>query len=411
MTQKKGSILTLFLITILVPLTVWPWGLDNVFQSPKLLVLYSGVGFLAILNSENIKKIPSIVIALIALNLFSLFYTQNYYYTKIAAMMNISVLLLYYFTSRFIQDEKHLIWMFYAIVATGVIIAIICYAQKLGYSVIYKTKFNIMTPIGTVGNSNHTGCYLLFPIFASLGLCFILKDKYRLIAIAALAVIFGAFLLTRARASWLAFGLTLPVALCLLTRSKKALIAGIMAVTVTVTIAWTMFPNSFLMWTETTTLNERSKYFEASYDLWMTSPLYGTGLWSYRNMVYESQAKLGERDPSYFADYQIPKPRRVHNDYLEILNDGGLLAALLLSLFLYGRLQHGWQIWNRERIKPKGQDTQRVLAATLISIVIAVMLSAFFFFPFRIVVALSLTAVILGMMEGLYCKGVLSAQS
>jgi O-antigen ligase len=267
------------------------------------------------------------------------------------------------------------------------------------------------TPIGTVGNSNHVGCYLLFPIFALMGLCFILRGKYRIIPAVALAVVFGAFLLTRARASWLAFGLTLPIALCLLTRTKKVLIATIMCVTFAVAVAWTMFPNSFLKWTETQTLKERHKYFQASYHLWMKSPLFGTGLWSYRNMVYEAQAELQEADNTYFSDYLIPKPRRVHNDYLEILNDGGLLAAILLSLFLYSRMQNAWKVWNRERVKSEGQSTKRYIAATLFSTMVAVMIGAFFFFPFRIVVTLTLSAIILGAMEGLYCREFSSAYS
>jgi hypothetical protein len=52
-------------------------------------------------------------------------------------------------------------------------------------------------------------------------------------------------------------------------------------------------------------------------------------------------AKLATTQGDLFKGYAEPKPRRVHNEYLETLNDGGLLAGLVLLLFLAAVMKHG----------------------------------------------------------------------
>jgi len=56
--------------------------------------------------------------------------------------------------------------------------------------------------------------------------------------------------------------------------------------------------------------------------LWKDAPFFGHGIWSYRKQVYEAQAEINKHYPEYFKDYVLPKPRRVHCDYLETLVAG-----------------------------------------------------------------------------------------
>jgi tetratricopeptide (TPR) repeat protein len=151
--------------------------------------------------------------------------------------------------------------------------------------------------------------------------------------------------------------------------------------------------------TDSKTLKLRmQKYYQASLWLFKQNPPFGTGLWSFRNMVYEAQAKINNVDKDYFVNYPEPKPRRVHNDYLEILNDGGLLAASALLLYLLVVMRHGRRIIRDEKVD--FQD--RIITATAFCSVIAIMLAAFFFFPFRINSTMFMTVLMMGLMEGIY---------
>ena len=100
--------------------------------------------------------------------------------------------------------------------------------------------------------------------------------------------------------------------------------------------------------------------------------------------MYEAQARLGQRDPSYWDGYVEPKPRRVHNDYLESLNDGGLVYAIAFWGFILFVMKNAYT---------KGLSRVK---AILFCGQIAVLVSALFFFPMRLIDTLMLFFVQLG---------------
>jgi tetratricopeptide (TPR) repeat protein len=87
-------------------------------------------------------------------------------------------------------------------------------------------------------------------------------------------------------------------------------------------------------------------------------------------------------------------------EYLEILNDGGLVAGVALLLFLVLVMRHGWQVIRNEQIDRK----DRVLASTAFSALVGILLASFFFFSFRINTTLFMTVLMMGMLEGLYLQ-------
>ena len=98
-------IIIIFVLTLMVPVLVLPMVVDNAFNTPKTLLILLGVSLMlgiycfqylrgqAVLKSET--STPKIILFLILLNFFSFFYTGNYYFTIVAAMINISCLLFF----------------------------------------------------------------------------------------------------------------------------------------------------------------------------------------------------------------------------------------------------------------------------------------------------------------------------
>jgi tetratricopeptide (TPR) repeat protein len=142
------------------------------------------------------------------------------------------------------------------------------------------------------------------------------------------------------------------------------------------------------------------KYFQVSWWLFKENPLFGTGLWSFRNMVYDAQAEIEKSGGAFFKDYPEPKPRRVHNEYLEVLNDGGLVAALVLAALVWVVMKHGWTVIGSETAPRE----ERVIASTAFCALTGILVAALFFFPFRINTTLFMTALMLGITEGLYLR-------
>ncbi len=421
-------LVVIFALTLLVPVLVLPGIVDNVFNTPKTVLITVGVCLMMViyvcgfLRGQKVPKAAgptqAILLFLIGLNFFSFFYTKNYYFTTIAATLNISCLLCFYFASLCLDGKKGS-WLMGIAAFSGCLVSLIVYLQFFNHFILIKWASPDMNVMGTIGNSNYLGVYLIFPLFATASCIFLLRGKWRLVPIGLLILMFGALLFSRARAGWFGFFVAFMAFLILIKKIHKIRIRhhlrsnpgrfvayGLASLTILV-VLWYAAPDRFHAMmgfrdvTRSNTLKLRiKKYSPPSWWLIKRNPLFGTGLWSYRNMVYEAQAELSLVDENYFKNYPEPKPRRVHNEYLEILNDGGILAGLALSVFFFVVMRHGWLVIRREG----AAERDRIVAAAAFCSVSGIMLSAVFFFPFRVNCTLFMTAVMMGLMEGIYLR-------
>jgi O-antigen ligase len=418
----------LFFLAFAVPLIVLPHSLDNAFNTPKTCLIIIGTFvLLGILILRCIKGsgisvpqagTPLVLFLLILLNLSSFFYTDNYYYTAVAAAIQVSCLLSLYFVSVYI-DGKNALRLLLIAAAAGFLVSLETWLQFFNVFVLFPWAHPHINVMGTIGNSNYLGAYLLFVLFIASGLFFLVRGRYRFIYAGLFLFVFAAFIFSRARASWLGFFLAMPLFLLLLklifnfsvweyvrSRPKRLLVYGL-ATVVLICILWSVAPkrlHEMLRWEQvgqSLTFKLRTeKYSRGSLWLFKQNPLFGTGLWSYRNLVYSAQAEINKSDPEFFKNYPEPKPRRVHNEYLETLNDGGLLAAAVLVLFISMILSHGWKVIRNEAIDRR----DRIISATAFSSIIAILIAALLFFPFRVNTTLFMTVLMLGLMEGLYLR-------
>ena len=412
-------------LTFLVPIMVAPYLLENIFNLPKTLLIIVGT-FLMIaiyctrfILGERVKypKTSTFVwlILIVCLNFISFFYTQNYYYTKVAALMNINCLAIFYFTSLYV-DTKKSVWILKTIALGGIIVSIVAVLQFADSPLLFQWLKIGNKTTGTIGNSNYLGAYLLFPLLALTGLVFLLKDNRRFIPAGLLFLVFVALLFGKARASWIGFFIGFSIFMVLIKIIYRFLILNFIKLNpmrtlvyifigaTLISILWFAMPKRFYPVMKSrlnfSTLNQRMQFFHASLELFRESPFFGTGLWSYRNQVYRVQAEILEANPSYFKGKRVNQPKRVHNEYLETLNDGGLLAAAILLTFFLTVMGHGLKVI----LNPEIDKQTRIIASTAFSAIIAIMVDALFFFPFRINTTLFLTVLALGLIEGIYLK-------
>ena len=426
----------ILVLTLVVPVIVLPMVLDNAFNTPKTSLMILGVIVMAgiycfrfFLGKRVLRartSTPQLVLFLVILNLFSCFYTGNPYYTIHAATMNITCLFLFYVASLCVNGRNAFLLMTAAAVS-GFLVCVEVYLQFFGIFILFKWAHHGIMVMGTIGNSNYLGAYLIFPLYAVAALIFLVRGKLRLILIGTFIFIVGALLFSRARAGWFGFFLSLPIFLLLMkkiykvsvfdhlrSKARASLTSAVVLLSLLVSL-WHIAPSRFHGMmdykniTRSDTLKLRmEKYSRASLWLFKQSPLFGTGLWSFRNMVFLAQAEINQVDTSFFKDYPEPKPESVHNEWLEIFNDGGLLGAAAVVFFLIAVMRHGWKI-----IKDNDLVTQtRIIAAAAFSSIVAIMLAALFFFPFRINSTLFMTVLMMGVLEGLYTSsyGLLSGE-
>jgi tetratricopeptide (TPR) repeat protein len=417
--------LIILFLTLIIPPFVLLNGIDNVFERPKTLLLVSGAALLIglyVIRFLRGKPVPvsgsdtsKIVIFLLLLNGFNLFYTKNYYYTCFAAAMHVSSLIVFYITAINI-DSKKAFWLLIAVALSGLFVATDSWLQFFDIFLLFKGHPGMMI-VGTIGNPDHLGAYLLFPLFALTGLFFLTKGKYRWLAGLIFLFIFSAFLVVRARASWIAFAIAFPIFLGIIkkihcfsirTYLKAHAVSSLSVILIMLllfSVAWykmpprfqnTLSPSSIF---ESTTLQQRFyKYWPSAIWLFEQNPLFGNGFWSYRNMVYTAQAEIYKKDKDFFKNYDAPKPREAHNDLIEVFNEGGIVLGFALLFFLVIVLRHGWMIIKNDQIENKA----RIITATAFSATIAIMIASIFFFPFRVNTTIFMAALMMGLVESLY---------
>ena len=416
------------ILTLVVPILVLPAILDNAFNTPKTLLMQLGVCIMAAVYSFQLFRgrevaitrsaVPKLMLLVILLNFFSFFYTRNYYYTNVAVTMNVAALLFLYFVSLHLSGRTAF-WLLVLTALSGVLVSIETWFEFYDKSVLFTWLTPGSMVVGTIGNSNYLGAYLLFPLLAFTALIILLKGKLRWVAAALWIFVFAALLFSRARAAWVGVAVAVPGFIYsvmriyrfspmayIRSRAKRATLFGVSGL-VLIGLLWALAPQRFHVMmgfsnvtNPTTFILRTQKYFQASWWLFKESPLFGTGLWSYRNLVYDAQAELDRVEGDFFKGYAEPKPRRVHNEYLETLNDGGVLAGLVLLIFVGVVLKHGLAVIRREDIPMQ----ERMIASAAFYSLVGILMAALFFFPFRLNSTLFMTVLMMGITEGLYLR-------
>jgi len=416
------------ILTFFVPVLVLPYVLDNAFNTPKTVLMQLGVCLMAAVYSIQLFRgkevsitrsaVPKLILLVMLLNFFSFFYTKNDYYTNVAVTMHVTSLLFMYFLSLHLSGRTAF-WLLVLTALSGVLVSIETWFEFYDKSVLFQWMTPGSMAIGTIGNSNYLGAYLLFPLLAFTALIFLLKGKLRGVAGALWIFVFAALLFSRARAAWVGVAASVPgfifsvmkihgfsLKAYLRSRARHAVIYGVSAL-VLIGFLWALAPQRFHtmmgfsnVTNPTSFILRTQKYFQAAWWLFKESPLFGTGLWSYRNLVYDAQAEIERVKGDFFKGYAEPKPRRVHNEYLETLNDGGLLAGLVLLIFVGVVLKHGLAVIRKEDVPLQ----ERIIASAAFYSLVGVLVTALFFFPFRLNSTLFMTVLMMGITEGLYLR-------
>ncbi|NTV56990.1 MAG: hypothetical protein HGA74_06865 [Deltaproteobacteria bacterium] len=416
------------ILTFFVPVLVLPYVLDNAFNTPKTVLMQLGVCLMAAVYSIQLFRgkevsitrsaVPKLILLVMLLNFFSFFYTKNDYYTNVAVTMHVTSLLFMYFLSLHLSGRTAF-WLLVLTALSGVLVSIETWFEFYDKSVLFQWMTPGSMVIGTIGNSNYLGAYLLFPLLAFTALIFLLKGKPRGVAGALWIFVFAALLFSRARAAWVGVAASVPgfifsvmkihgfsLKAYLRSRARHAVIYGVSAL-VLIGFLWALAPQRFHtmmgfsnVTNPTSFILRTQKYFQAAWWLFKESPLFGTGLWSYRNLVYDAQAEIERVKGDFFKGYAEPKPRRVHNEYLETLNDGGLLAGLVLLIFVGVVLKHGLAVIRKEDVPLQ----ERIIASAAFYSLVGVLVTALFFFPFRLNSTLFMTVLMMGITEGLYLR-------
>jgi O-antigen ligase len=206
---------------------------------------------------------------------------------------------------------------------------------------------------GSIGNTNHSAAFLAPFVFIALYLAvnvspyFFILVPFILAGIALtkcygaiLGIIFGSCFIYPEYSLWL-----LPV-----------LAVGVCSLLILRTLHRGLYDK--LTGKKEYNFTARFYYWKIAYELWKKQPVFGFGIRSFRKELYDMQAIMNIKDPSLLGYRENASdtpgdreakytawPTRAHNDYMEMLSDGGIIGFLLLlslvGFAVYSSIQTG----------------------------------------------------------------------
>ncbi|MFN3330485.1 MAG: O-antigen ligase family protein, partial [Pyrinomonadaceae bacterium] len=317
---------------------------NSPLQLPILGLILIGLIQLLPLRSNNLSEAISVP----AVNSLSL----DPHATKLAVVLLAIYLIFFSSTLTFVRDEKRVRKLFVLIIAFGALFAFVGILQQLTDR---QTIFGLRIvkdamPFGTFVNRHHFAAFMVMLNGLALGLIYnwtVTRDKKLLLWIA-VALMSIALAMTGSRGAWLSF---IGSVIFLLTISstvqkntalatqisesenipKKIKLATGFLILLFVVFATTIFlgKDEFLargigLTSQEDISSGRFHFWSVALQIFKDYPILGTGLDSYATVF-----------PQYDTWSGKFRVERVHNDYLQILADAGLLGFLCIGAFIY----------------------------------------------------------------------------
>jgi len=314
-------------------------------------------------------------------------------------------------------NYKGAIFVSLVIVLSAIVCAAYAFLQYMGIDFVKAWAYNQVT--GTMGHANFLGSFYLLAFPLICGLILLSKGLKRLILLGLALFLISNIILVRVRGAWI--GLIGSVLFLIwhlfktysisigdfYKRHCKEGIGFLIAILFAIGIIYIANPKAFSekmalgSLVNTMTIRERFKHYQAGWELFKESPFIGNGIWSYRSRVYEMQAKIGKKDKGYFKNYINPMPRRVHNEYLEIATEVGLLGLTIFLFLLWVVFKDGFYMLNKKEVSRE----KKTLIISYMASIVGTLVHALFFFPFRIPANAFIFWLQLGTIEALTNEG------
>ena len=405
--KKNIFIKTLFLIVFILLLFTPFFGTPTLLDGPYIkrffyfaIVSILLISFIAIrlLLKAGRWKITLNIVDLFVL-LYLLYSATQLLFTEYATFYNfhfLSRLLLtfLYFcvkwlaqTPATLSENRYAQLLVAGFLMTGLLQAGIGLMQFYGFT----PSHSMFKVIGTFGNPNHYAAYLISVLLLAFGMYLLLDDTHpglRLLkslgAITAMAIILvlpG----TQTRAAWLAGGLGLGFLLAIkydvwekvrtiLNRSWKVIAAFVTIFAVFGVIVNALFqykPDSaagrLLIWKITAGMIAEKPLFGIGYDRFAVNYDHYQAAYFGGGLRAESEQQLAQHT------------KHAHNDYLQILAEGGAIGFLLFGGMIFSALFAGAKMW----MHPTKERKRSALLISAQASLLALLVNALFFFPLK----------------------------
>jgi O-antigen ligase len=343
---------------------------EDVFYLPKLVALWILLGVLLWLMAvaalrgqlgERFRLIGWVdgpVAVFVVLNLLALAFSVDKHQSLFGERLQyqgILTMLLYvaffYVARLLLCDERSMVLLFASVSVGATLVSGYAIVQRLGIDPIWNGYLPNGRVFSTIGQPDALAAYLVIAIPVTAALVVFCKNALRLVALAALAAMVVAFLLTHSRSGDIGLVAAVLVFLFGAWDGARAWLGGrrqrvtIVVVVVVLVLAVAVIPPArhqvSRAWHHETsaTATTGDRDIGARIDMWRVAvriigdhPVLGTGPETYpEEFPTYSPVVLSPRSARYFSYYRVESP---HDEVLRLAVGGGIPTALAYLFFL-----------------------------------------------------------------------------
>lgn len=192
-------------------------------------------------------------------------------------------------------------------------------------------------------------------------------------ALPAVAFLLAGLVATQSRGGLVAAVVAAAAALVLARRGRSWVLTGLLWVVGAAIVSYLVDP---VAWQRLADFNEssgRSELWNVAWRIWQDHPVVGVGM---HGFIDNAAAYVREIGPLEYATYIIEKPQVVHNTYLELLAEAGIVGFALYAGVVAACVRCAWRA--AERFEHLGDLAMATLSRAVIVAVVAMLTAAFF---------------------------------
>jgi O-antigen ligase len=228
--------------------------------------------------------------------------------------------------------------------------------------------------VGGSGDPNFLAAGIVPAIALAFGLAAGSRRRaVRLAALPVVAFLFAGLVATQSRGGLVAAVVAAAAAVMVARHGRSWVLMGLLWVGVAAIVSFVADP---VAWQRLADFNEssgRSELWSVAWRIWQDHPIVGVGM---HGFVDNAGAYVRELGPLEYATYIIERPQVVHNTYLELLAEAGIVGFALWIGVVAACIRCAWRAAAAfERV---GDAAMATLARAVIVAVVGMLTAAFF---------------------------------
>jgi O-antigen ligase len=292
------------------------------------------------------------LVAYFAITLLSVFVAQDISLSLFEVWLLLEACLVYFYIAGNVRTREDVVFVVAALLAGCLIESVVMIILR--FTGMPSTIWGLPTHIhidiepkegfmrigGTVGSSNFAAAYLSISLTCAASVLFTnLGHLYKWLATAVLGLGSIALVLTFSRGGWLALVLSLALLCFLMWRRRGLSLKAPIAVLVLLTLLYVPFHSLIgarLFGDDRGSAESRIPLMNLAFRIAEDHPILGVG-------VNNFTVAMG---PYLTSEFRGGFLFAVHNKYLLVLAETGIVGLIAFLAFLVGAVRKGWQCWN-----------------------------------------------------------------